>query len=141
MSIKILKLNKYLILYIILVFVFGYYWRIWQIELNDLKVDNPKYRFLIRFVFGLGFYLLAFTYLKLTKLNLAIKYLSIIYITVELSLLLIGATRLLIYDHSIIISLYASLLGLTVSPLGLLFALVFYSLHNKYNSERDTTSS
>jgi hypothetical protein len=141
MSTKILKLDKFLIVYILLVFVFGYYWRIWQIELNDLKVVNPKYRFLIRFVFGFGFYVLAFAYLKLKKLNLAIKYLSYIYIIVEAVLLFIGVIRFYIYDHPQIISLYGSLLGLTVSPLGMLFALIFYSLDIRNKKEFNSTSS
>ena len=141
MSVKILKLDKFLILYILIVFVFGYYWRIWQIELNDLKVDNPKNRFLIRFVFGSGFYLLAFAYLKFSKLNLAIKYLSLIYVSVELVLILTGIVRHFVFDHKIIVSLYGSLLKLTVSPLGLLFALIFYSLDKKSNNSDNLISS
>jgi hypothetical protein len=128
MSIKALKFDKTLIVYIILCFVFGYYWRIWQIELNDLKVDNPRYRFLIRFLFGLGFYILGLAYLKINRINLAPKYLTIIYLCIELTLLFIGGFRLFVFDHSTIVSLYASLLGLTVSPLALLLALILSSL-------------
>jgi hypothetical protein len=128
MSIKALKFDKTLIAYIFLCFAFGYYWRIWQIELNDLKVDNPKYRFLIRFLFGLGFYVLGMAYFRINKLSVALKYLTIIYLSIELTLLFIGGFRLFVYDHPVIISLYASLLGLTVSPLALLLALVLSSL-------------
>lgn len=141
MSIKALKFDKILVAYIVLCFAFGYYWRIWQIDLNDLKVVNPKYRFLIRFLFGLGFYALGMAYFRIKELSVALKYLTITYLTIELTLLFIGGFRLFVYDHPIIISLYASLLRLTVSPLALLLALVLSSLDLTKSKHIDTNTN
>jgi hypothetical protein len=74
---------------------------------------------------------LAMIYCKLSKKPLYLQIVSQIYLLFELSILTLGLFRYFVIDNPLIISLYSTLLGLTVSPLGLLFTHVIISLKKK----------
>jgi hypothetical protein len=129
-----LKVNKaklYFIIYIILAFCFGFYWFKIRAKLNSFEISIPYLRFILRFSFGLGYLVLAILYCKLSNKPLYYQIVTQIYMLFEMVILIIGLFRYFIFDHSIIITLYSTLLGITVSPLGLLLTHVIISLKQK----------
>ena len=125
------KGSIYFAIYILLAFCFGFYWFTIKSKLNSLEISEPVLRFSIRFLFGLGYLALAMIYCKLSKKPLYLQIVSQIYLLFELSILTLGLFRYFVIDNPLIISLYSTLLGLTVSPLGLLFTHVIISLKKK----------
>jgi hypothetical protein len=125
------KGNVYFITYIIFALSLGfYYWRN-TINLYYLSSLDPFLRFSIRFLFGLGYLALAILYCKLSQKPLHLLVVSQIYLLSELSILVAGLVRYFIIDAPIIISLYSTLLDITVSPLGLLLTHVIISINHQ----------
>lgn len=128
------KFNKakfYFILYISLALCFGFYWYTIKAKLNSFEISLPYLRFGIRFTFGLGYLVLAIIYCKLSNKPLYFQIVTQIYLLFELLILITGLVRYFMIDHPMIITFYSTLLGVTVSPLGLLLAHVIISLKQK----------
>ncbi len=129
-----LKYNKsklYFFLYVLLAFCFGFYWYTVKAKLHSLEISIPYIRFILRFTFGLGYLVLAMIYCQFSNKYLYFQVVTQIYMLFELIILAIGLFRYFIFDHAIIITLYSTLLGVTVSPLGLLLTHVIISLKQK----------
>ena len=128
------KFNKgklYFVLYVLLAFCFGFFWFTIKAKLHSLEISIPYLRFIVRFTFGLGYLVLAMIYCQFSNKPLYFQIVTQIYMLFELTILLIGIFRYFIFDHAIIITLYSTLLGVTVSPLGLLLTHVIISLKQK----------
>ncbi len=125
------KPKLYFSLYIIAAFFFGMFWYSIKAELNAQTIVDQKVRFLLRFAFGLGYMILALVYCKLANKTEYIHVLSQIYFVFEGLILHTGLFRYFIADHPVVITFYSTLLGVTVSPLGLLLTHVLISIRYK----------
>ncbi len=125
------KPKLYFSLYIIAAFFFGMFWYSIKAELNAQTIVDQKVRFLLRFAFGLGYMVLALVYCKLANKTEYIHVLAQIYFVFEGLILHTGLFRYFIADHPVVITFYSTLLGVTVSPLGLLLTHVLISIRYK----------
>lgn len=125
------KGNLYVLLYILFAFCFGFYWYTIKAKLHSLEISEPVLRFSLRFLFGLGYLVLAMFYCKISNKPLYFQIVTQIYFLFEMIILLTGLVRYFIVDNAIIITFYSTLLGVTVSPLGLLLTHVIISLKQK----------
>ncbi len=125
------KPKLYFSLYIIAAFFFGMFWYSIKAELNAQTIVDQKVRFLLRFAFGLGYMILALVYCKLANKTEYIHVLAQIYFVFEGLILHTGLFRYFIADHPVVITFYSTLLGVTVSPLGLLLTHVLISIRYK----------
>ncbi len=119
----------FLLIYLLLAFLFGYYWYTIKAKLHSGEIQNNYVRFTLRFVFGLGYFFLAFLYCTLVKKKDLFQILTQVYFLFELVVLITGFTRKFIIDNTLIISFYSTLLGITVSPLGLILSHVILSIN------------
>jgi hypothetical protein len=127
-----MHLNKgrlYLAIYLLFALCLGFYW--YSINISSLSNFEPVRRFIIRLLFGLGYLALAILYCKISQKPLYLQVVSQIYLLFETSILGLGLVRYFITDTPVITSLYSTLLGITVSPLGLLLTHVIISLNTK----------
>jgi len=126
-----IKPRLYFSLYILFAFFFGMYWYTVKAELNAQTIVDQRIRFLLRFAFGLGYLILALMYCRLSNKSEHFRIVTQLYFVFEGLILFTGLFRYFVSDHPVIITFYSTLLGVTVSPLGLLLTHVLISIRYK----------
>lgn len=123
--------NNFLWGYIIAALCLGYFWYRVALLFQTGYIDNPAFKFGLRFIFGFLYYLLAYTFCLITNQKKLQEYLTKIYILLEFMGLTSGLFRLYIYDSQFALSIYKTAIKATVTPLAFILAYVYQSFVNK----------
>ena len=111
--------------YIITALCLGYVWYRVSILINSGYIESSVLKFGLRFIFGLLYYLLAYTFCLVTNQRKLQDYLTKLYLLFETLTLASGICRLFVYDSPLILSIYRTFIKATVSPLAFIMAYVY----------------
>ncbi len=127
---KFKRYNRTILLwgYIICTLCLGYIWYRMVLIINSGFIASSSIKFSIRFIFGLLYYLLAYTYCIITNQRKLKQLLTKLYVLFEIVTITSGLCRLYMYDSPTILSIYRTFLKATVSPLAFIMAYVYNQL-------------
>ncbi len=119
--------SLYFIGYVIASLCLGFLWYRAYILINSDFFSHPILKFTFRFIFGLLYYFLAYTYCILTEQHQLKKYLTQLYFFFESTVFISGLIRFTVLDSPTLLAIYRTFLKATVSPLGFIMAYVYHA--------------